>query len=34
VAGLATIAGKYNRSRQFRFGLGTVRAMIKMTNDK
>jgi hypothetical protein len=30
----ATMAGKYNRSRQFSFGRGTVMAMVRMTNDK
>jgi hypothetical protein len=28
------MAGKYNRSRQFSFGRGTVMAMVKTTNDE
>jgi len=34
MASPATIAGKYSRSRQLSFGLGTVMAMIKNTNQK
>jgi len=30
----AAIAGRYNRSRQFSFGRGTVMVMMRMTNDK
>jgi hypothetical protein len=34
IASPATMAGKYNRSRQLSFGRGTVIAMVKMTNDE
>jgi hypothetical protein len=34
MASPATIAGKYSRSRQLSFGLGTVMAMIKNPNQK
>jgi hypothetical protein len=34
IARPAAMAGKYNRSRQFNLGRGTVMVIIKMTNDE
>jgi hypothetical protein len=34
IARPAAMAGRYNRSRQFNLGLGTVMVMMGMTNDE
>jgi len=34
IAKPAAMAGRYNRSRQFNLGRGTVMVMIRMTNDE